>query len=216
MFSNKFLNSKIFMDATAAGGGTADTIVKTPAEVFEEWLAAQPEETRKQYSEHTANLKSALDKERSAAKEASAKLKRLDELEAQETKRKEAELSENEKNQKLLAAAQQKTETSERELFSERMRNAVVEEATTLGFADPKDAIKMLDDLSVLSKDGKPDRESVKAELEKLAKSKAYLLKDGLQHPESPEINARDKGRSNVVAGQQEAINKKRKGYAPL
>jgi hypothetical protein len=186
-----------YLDEGAAGGGAgaddeakkkaADEEAKRKADEeaqakkakdFDEWLAKQPDDVKALYADYTAGLKSALDKERKDNKDNAAKLKKLAELEAEEEKRKQAAMSDQEKQAQKLAEAQKKATDAETELQEERVRNAVILEATRQNFADPDDAYTLAD-LAKLEHDddGRPTKDSVKAALEELAKAKPYLIK---------------------------------------
>lgn len=152
-------------------------------EEFDAWLAKQPEDVRKRYDDHQAGLKNALAQERLKTKDVPSMSKRLKELEAKEKERQDAELSELDKATKIASDAQAERDAARQELTEERIRNAILAEAskpvygTKQRFADPSDAYQMIDLAEVTIEDGKVV--GVAPLLQALAKSKAYLLDKG-------------------------------------
>jgi chromosome segregation ATPase len=109
-----------------------------------------------------------------ANKEAADRRKRLDELEAEEKKRKEAELSEVQKLQKQLADAKAAAEAREKEVETLRLRSAVESAATKLAFLNPADAYLLADLSGVeMTSDGKAT--GVEDALKALLKDRPYL-----------------------------------------
>lgn len=98
-----------------------------PAFDFETWLAEQPEAVRAGYETHTLGLRSALDKERKAAR------KRDDEIAEAKRKADEAALSELDKANKRL----KELETANAEL-SAKQRTAVARDALRLAAGKAK------------------------------------------------------------------------------
>lgn len=164
------------------GGGTAETAddeevkdEKKQDVSFDAFIENQPDEIKQLYSDTVGGLKSALDSERKSNKEAAKALKRLEELEAEEQKRKEAEMSEIEKAQKLAEDAQKARDAALLQLTTEREKNAIISEATRMGFADPEDAYNLLDRSQIeTGEDGKVS--GVDETLKKLSEAKPYLL----------------------------------------
>lgn len=80
---------------------------------FETWLSKQPKDIQERYNESVTGLKSALEKERLANKEAAKNAKRLADLEAEEKKRADAQLTELDKAKKEAAELKEKVAKSE-------------------------------------------------------------------------------------------------------
>lgn len=109
-----------------------------------------------------------------ATKEAVDRKKRLADLEAEENKRKEAELSEVQKLQKQLADAKAAAEAREKEVEALRLRSAVESAATKLAFLNPADAYLLADLSGVeMTADGKAT--GVEDALKSLLKERPYL-----------------------------------------
>lgn len=124
---------------------------------------------------------------------------------AAETKLQEhenAKLSETERLQKERDEATAKAEQTEAKARQRVIRSEVRVVASELGFADPSDAHRFLDDDAIeLDDDGEP--KNVKALLEKLAKDKPYLLKtEGAKSngvPGTPRSNGNHATRDQIV-----------------
>jgi hypothetical protein len=141
---------------------------------FEEWLSKQPDDVRQGYETHVTGLKSALDKERAAAK------KRQDKEADEERKRQEAALSETEKAAKRVADLEKSnTELADKWRAAqarEALRAAAGKagivfagaqaEADAIGFA--MSAVKVSDDGSV---------EEAETALKQIVKDRPYLVK---------------------------------------
>ena len=174
------LTSGLFFDQDAGGGGGATPPEKPTS--FEVWLETQPEDIKTLYQTHTAGLTSALQKERTANKEKETSLKRLADLEAKEKEREAAALSETEKLTQRATQAEQEREAAilEREaaraaLQTERVKNAVIAEASKLGFADPDDAYTLIN-ISEIEIDETGKTKGAAEAIKKLAEAKPYLL----------------------------------------
>lgn len=116
--------------------------------------------------EYVEGLRKEAAENRRKAATAEAKLKEQD----------DAKLSETERLQKERDEARTKAEQIEARARQRVIRSEVRVVASELGFADPSDAHRFLDDDAIeLDDDGEP--KNVKALLEKLAKDKSYLLK---------------------------------------
>lgn len=120
----------------------------------------------------------------SVNKEAAERRKRLEALEADEAKRKEAEMTEAQKVAAQLKAAEEKALQAEQEKMSalakaqETMtRSMVLVKASSAGFNDPADAWQFLDRSKVKINDA-GEVEGIEKALEELAKAKPYLLKE--------------------------------------
>ncbi len=113
--------------------------------------------------------------------------KRLKELEEAEKQRERAKLDEVERlkleRDEALARAQEAMTISQRRL----MRSAVIAEAAKMGFLDPTDAWRMIDENEITIND-EGDVVGADKAIKALAKAKPYLLKKS----ESHDINAND------------------------
>lgn len=116
--------------------------------------------------------KRALEAERAARRDAEARAKAAaDELD----KLKTAALSEDEKRQKRLADLERDQADWQRERQEFLLERAVERSAAKLGFADPADALGLLDRTALeFETDGRP--RNVEQQLQALAKAKPYLL----------------------------------------
>jgi hypothetical protein len=116
--------------------------------------------------------KKALDAERDARRDAEKRAKAAeDELK----KLKDASLSENERRDKRLADLERAETDWQRERQDLVLRSSVERQAVKLGFADPTDALGLLDRTSIeYEPDGSP--RNVEQLLTALAKGKPYLL----------------------------------------
>lgn len=116
-------------------------------------------------------LRKELDK---ARKEAAANRKAKKDLERIQNET----MSEAEKEKARQEERDRRATQLEQELQRERVANAVFRAAATIGFADPSDAHRLIDEsaLSIDEETGRPDPASVKSALDQLAKEKPYLL----------------------------------------
>ena len=150
------------------------------AEGFEDFIEKQPEEIRALYQDHISGLKSALETERRANKEKEKQLKRLAELESTEEEREQTRLSETERLKTEAAQAKAEREAALGELSAERVRNAVLHEASQpvygnkQKFAHPELAYDLLKTRPTMDADGKVS--GARAALEELAKAYPELL----------------------------------------
>jgi len=181
---------------------------KDPMEAFSEYLETLPEEQRLKIEEHTAGLKTALIKERKLNPESKKAVEELAKLKEAEEKRKQAEMTDLQKAQADKKAADERAVKLTQDLETERIKNAVLAEASKANFADPQDAYAMIDRTELeIDKDGKVSGvvEAIKA----LVKAKPYLV--GEPNTQHFNINGGDKGRALKGASQEEVIEKKRK-----
>ena len=107
---------------------------------FETWLIAQPESVKTLYAAQVGNLKSALESERKAAKESEKAVKRLQEFEAAETKRKEEQMTREQLLEKQLGEMRQQVETTRAEAAAKLLKSAVLLKASEMGYEHPSDA----------------------------------------------------------------------------
>jgi predicted component of type VI protein secretion system len=124
-------------------------------------------------------------------------LERLAQLEAKEKEREEASKTETEKLAQRAAKAEQdrdaaiaEREAAQTALQTERIKNAVIAEASKLGFADPDDAYTLVT-LSEIEIDDAGKVNGAAEAIKKLAEAKPYLLGqarkgDGVGTPKTP------------------------------
>ncbi len=153
-------------------GSSSDQSTKTPWEL---WLDKQPEAVKKLYADNVTGLTSALDKERTAAKEAKKLAKKVAEYEAEADKQQKAKMTEGEKLKSELSVAQAALEKLQKEMAETRRKTAIVTTATRLGFADPSDAYGLLNlsELEIDETTGEPT--NAEALLKVLLTKKPYL-----------------------------------------
>lgn len=179
MFIKQFFTSglRMFFEADKGGGGGGEK-----PKNFEVWIESQPDEIKSLYSEHTTGLKSALKKEREANEAAKKDQARLAELEAKEKERADANKSETEKLTTRAATAEAERDAAKAErdqanekLKAERIKTAIIAEASKLGFADPDDAYPLAD-RSAIQIDDKDTVTGAAEAVKKLAEAKPHLL----------------------------------------
>jgi hypothetical protein len=173
--------AKIKEDADKATKAKEDAL-----KTFEEYLETLPEDQRKKFDEHVAGLKSALVTERALNRDGKTAAVRLKELEDAETKRKEAAMTEKERQDAKIATLESEKLALSQKIVESDKKAAVAKIAKELTFIDPGDAFSMID----LSKITVVDTDAlvmIKGLLEALAKAKPYLLEsdrgDGLGTP---------------------------------
>jgi PAS domain-containing protein len=164
------------------------------------------------YEQSTASLRSALTAERERAKAGAAALKRVSEMEAEEKKRQEAEMTEQQRLQAALDAASIEREQLAASLKAERIRHAILV-AASKEFQDPEDAVLLIDRSGIqISDDGVVT--GVDEALKALLKKKPHLVKQAA--PQAPEIDAARRSSSNGAVTSDELIARKRKDYSGL
>ncbi len=157
-------------------------------------------------------LKAAL---KAANKEAADRRKRLEALEADEAKRKEAELSEVEKADQRAKAAEAKALDLEKRWRDGMLRSAVTVEASKLQFYDPEDAYHLAD-LSALTVSDDGAVTGVEEALKALVKAKPHLVKSNTTTT-PPDVNAQNRGRTTVPTTDELVAAKLRSGnYVPI
>jgi len=142
-------------DAEGKEGEGAEGKAGESKKDFEAWLATQPDDVKAMYETHVGGLKSALTDERGKSKDAKKAATRLAELEAAESKRKESAMTDLEKAQTLAATAQAERDEAVEKLTTERVKNAVLAEATKLNFQYPEVAYAMISMAGVTVEDDK-------------------------------------------------------------
>ena len=176
----------------------------SPSEKWEAYLETLDDETKELYAGHIGGLKSALQKERTAAKGKTAAERRLAELEKAEIKRKEAEMTEVELLKKRAEDAEAEKKTLEKSFNLTRLKFAIKDTASKLGFEDPEDAYTMtkskVEELEI-SDDGTV--EGALEILEELAESKPYLLKKKEEEKKEKTLGT-PKGGKKLGAGGEE------------
>lgn len=157
----------------------AEEKVETTTEATEtEAGAAQQQEATETVTEEetTVDVKAMQEALKKANHEAAANRKKLQAFEEAERKRKEAEMSELEKAQAQIEELQKQTLKAEESARMRAIQAEVIGVSATLEFADPKDALAMIDMTKVETTE-EGEIKGVKEQLETLAKSKPYLLK---------------------------------------
>ena len=134
--------------------------------------------TQQSTSDPDENAKKALETERSARRAADNTAKEtqreLERLRAELKKRDDADLSETEKLRKQLADAEAQRQTIDRDRQTERTRFTIEREAAKMRFADPADAVSLIDPARI-DFDAKGNPTNVAALLGELVKAKPYL-----------------------------------------
>ena len=125
-------------------------------------------------------LQAELDKVRDALKRANAesadRRKQLERIETEKADKDKAALSETEKLQSEMKAMQTKNDAFQAELKAERIRIAIITEATALGFANPEHAFALVDKSEVVITDGTVS--GYEKSLKALVESGALTMKD--------------------------------------
>jgi hypothetical protein len=181
----------------ADGGTTSDGGAMSP-----EQLQAELERTR-------AALKT-------ANKEAADRRKKLEEIESNEAKRKESELTEVQKAAKRAEVAESDLKTVKERYRTNAIRNEIKLYAQNAGFVDTEDAIALAD-LSSVDFDETSDKVSgAKEAIDALAKAKPHLLKTP-ERPAAPNINSTGGGPRPPITSEQIIQNKRSSGeYVPF
>lgn len=189
----------IFFDADqGSGSGDSGTEDKGDVTSLDE-LKAELERTR-------AALKA-------ANKEAADRRKKLDDIEAQATARKEQELTEAQKAASRADKAEQALQALEARHRNTTINSAIRLAARTAGFVDPEDAVSLLDRTG-LDIDENDNVTGVEAAIKALAKTKPHLL--NTKQP-APNINASTGGQPAPITTDTVIVQKRQSGmYAPL
>lgn len=118
-----------------------------------------------------------------ARREAAGYRTKLSGYEEAETKARQAQMSEQEKLQAQIAELQKGITERDERLKAQDLRDAVHREATRLGFADPDDAMRLLEAGSIeYAEDGRP--KNLGHLLGELARAKPYLKASFTQAPD--------------------------------
>ena len=164
---------------------TQDTTGVTPDSAATETGTAGTESIESLRAELTRTAKALKE----ANREAAERRHRLDELEAAEAKRKQAEMSEADQLKAKLAEAQGETARIQQETTDRIIKAEIRAQAAALGFNDPDDAYRS----EVLAAVEMTDAGEVKGLAEalgELAKAKPYLLKPPSERPTPPKADA--------------------------
>lgn len=189
MFTKFFTRWLLFEANSDAGSSGAGAGSGDKPKTFEVWIESQPDEIKTLYQTHTTGLKSALEKERAANEEGKKSAKRLAELEAKEKERADKEKSEMDKLTERATTAEAEREAARADLKAERIKTAIIAEASKLGFTDPADAYT-LTDRTAIAIDEKGTVTGAEEAIKKLSEAKPYLLGqakngDGVGTPKS-------------------------------
>ncbi len=186
----------ILYEADASGSGEGENKSEGGA-MSPEQLQAELERTR-------AALKA-------ANKEAAERRKKLEEIETNEAKRKESELTEAQKAAKRAEEAENNLRAIKDRYRTNAIRNAIRLAAQSAGFVDTEDAI-VLADVSSVDFDEASDKVSgAKEAIDALAKAKPHLLK-APERPQAPNINSFGGGTKPPVTNEQLIQNKRLSG----
>lgn len=132
----------------------------------------------------TAELETVRKALKQANAESAQRRKRLEELEAEENKRKDAEKTELQKALDKAAELEAQLAKQTETVKQTTIQHAVEITAAKLGFTDPGDALSLLDHSAIkIGDNGKVD--GVEDALKDLLKRKPYLAKTGAQQPET-------------------------------
>lgn len=160
-----------------------ETNDKTPREVLDDWVKDQDEKVQTMIIEATAGLKSALGKEREAAKESTRLEKELAEankkLDAYKTDE-EKDLEDSEKKVATLTTERDEATVAEKaavkKLDEARIGFAITIEALKQGLSDPEDAKALLGDHDVKYNEETGKVEGAEKAIKALIKEKPYLV----------------------------------------
>lgn len=157
------------VETTGATGTQADPGTQPPAGESAAQAAADQGET----SSPPESI--SLEEARKLRSEANSLRRRLKDLEDQAKAKADAELSDNERLSKRASELERQLAERDQTLQETRIRSATVEAAARLGFADPEDAMRLLNHASLeFDENGSPT--NVEQQLAALAKTKPYLL----------------------------------------
>jgi hypothetical protein len=171
------------MDDNSSDGNDDD---EDPREVFDAWLKDQDEKVQAMYEENIAGLKSALDKERKAAKEAARLQAELDKYKTDEEKALEASQAQVVELTEKLAQADVKADAAVEALEKAYVEFDVTTAAIKAGFEDPEDALALLPEGAIKFNKKTGKVEGTEDALKELMKEKPYLvLGEGVGTPKT-------------------------------
>jgi len=189
----------IFFDADQGSGSGENGTDSNGGTTSPEEIKAELERTR-------AALKA-------ANKEAADRRKKLDDIEAQATARKEQELTEAQKAAARAEKAEQALQALEARHRSTTINSAIRLAARTAGLVDPEDAVALLDRTG-LDIDDNDNVLGVETAIKALTKAKPHLLNT---KPTAPNINANSGGQPAPITTDTVIAQKRQSGmYAPL
>ncbi|KPK91515.1 MAG: hypothetical protein AMJ88_13490 [Anaerolineae bacterium SM23_ 63] len=174
-----------FMTFADGGGGETDEESGTDSDKEEngdgedsedEEMSEESEESAEDLESLKEELKRTRNALRSANKEAKERRLRLKKLEEEETKRKQAEMSELEIAKEELEKASKERDRLRESRTELIIRHAIELGATKLGFVDPGDAFTLMDMKEIEIDDETGKVEGIDKALKALAKAKPYLL----------------------------------------
>ena len=166
--------------------------------------AMSPEQLQAELERTRAALKT-------ANKEAADRRKKLEEIESNEAKRKESELTEVQKAAKRAEVAESDLKTVKERYRTNAIRNEIKLYAQNAGFVDTNDAIALVD-MSGVDFDEATDKVSgAKEAIDALAKAKPHLLK-APERPQAPNINSTGGGAKPPITPDQLIQNKRQSG----
>ena len=165
-----------------------------------------------QLQAQVGQLQDALKK---ANREAAERRKKLEELEAVEQRKTEAQLSEVEKANKRADEAAAKLEALQASMRDRAIRHAVEIEAARQNFIDPADALALADLASVQYSDDDGKVTGVDTAIKALAKAKPHLVKPAQNQPAN--LNGRDGGKAQGATIDDLVARKRASGvYTPI
>ncbi len=152
-------------DEGPGGESATDTDIKDDDHISKDYAKKLRRENAKHRTEKNELSKKVEDLE---AEIAEARKKELSDIERLTEENQELQTKQQELETNLAAAAQA--------LINEQVRAAVRSAANDAKFADPEDAVTMLDLGDFVDKDGDIDNKAIVKEVEALAEEKKYLL----------------------------------------
>ena len=185
----------VFYEADASGSGEG--------EQKSEGGAMSPEQVQAELERTRAALKT-------ANKEAAERRKRLEEIEANEAKRKESELTEVQRAAQRADNAEASLKQVKDRYRTNAIRNEIKLYAQNAGFVDTQDAIALVDMSSVDFDEANDKVTGAKEAIDALAKAKPHLLK--AEKPQAPNINSFGGGAKPPITNEQIIQNKRLSG----
>ncbi len=201
MLIKNWRDAGMFYEADASGSGEGEQKSEGGA-MSPEQILAELERTR-------AALKT-------ANKEAAERRKKLEEIEANDAKRKESELTEVQRAAKRAEEAEASLKQTKDRYRQNAIRNEIKLYAQNAGFVDIADAIALADMSGVDFDEANDKVIGAKEAIDALAKAKPHLLK-APDKPQAPNINSFGGGTKPPVTSEQIVNNKLRTGdYVPF
>ncbi len=202
MLIKNWRDAGILYEADASGTGEGTSTTSEGGAMSPEQILAELERTR-------AALKA-------ANKEAAERRKKLEEIEANDAKRKESELTEVQRAAKRAEEAEASLKATKDRYRQNAIRNEIKLYAQNAGFVDIADAIALADMSGVDFDEANDKVIGAKEAIDALAKAKPHLLK-APDKPQAPNINSFGGGTKPPVTSEQIVNNKLRTGdYVPF